>query len=213
LNGTPETPLPEVWLARHGETEWTVSRRHTGSTDIPLTRRGREQAKALAPSFDGIEFDLVLSSPASRAIETAELAGFEPEIEPRLHEWDYGEYEGLTTAEIHQTRPDWFLFRDGCPGGEDPTGIGQRLEPLLDEIRARGDRRIVLFGHAHCFRALAGCWLGLGAESGRAFTLGTASLSVIGVEHDRPAIVHWNTVPLVPAPTPATTMDATGQTR
>lgn len=205
--------LPEIWLARHGETEWTVSRRHTGSTDIPLTDRGREQARSLGSSFEDIEFDLVLSSPASRAIETAGLAGLQPVIEPRLHEWDYGEYEGLTTAEIQVERPDWFLFRDGCPGGEDPTGIGQRLEPLLDELRARDGQRIVLFGHAHCFRALAGCWLGLGAESGRALTLGTASLSVMGVEHGRAAIVHWNTLPLVKAPTPATTLDATGQKR
>lgn len=200
-------------MARHGETEWTLSRRHTGSTDIPLTDRGREQARALSQSFDGIRFDLVLSSPARRAVETAELAGLGPKIDERLREWDYGEYEGLTTAEIHQERPGWFLFRDGCPGGEDPTGIGQRLEPLLDELRQRSGQRILLFGHAHCFRALAGCWLGLGAESGRALTLGTASLSVIGVEHDRPAIAHWNTVPLVKSPTPETMLDATRQSR
>jgi len=204
-----DTPPPEIWLARHGETEWTASRRHTGSTDIPLTDRGREQACALLPSFEGIDFDLVLSSPASRAVETAELAGFEPDIDERLREWDYGDYEGLTTAEIQRDRPGWFLFRDGCPNGEDPTGIGQRLEPLLDELRGRTGQRIALFGHAHCFRALAGCWLGLGAEAGRALTLGTASLSVIGVEHGRPAIAHWNAVPLVKSPTPASTLDAT----
>ncbi len=204
-----DTPPPELWLARHGETEWTVSRQHTGSTDIPLTERGREQARALLPSFEGIDFDLVLSSPASRAVETAELAGFEPDIDERLREWDYGDYEGLTTAEIQRDRPGWFLFRDGCPNGEDPTGIGQRLEPLLDELRGRTGQRIALFGHAHCFRALAGCWLGLGAEAGRALTLGTASLSVIGSEHGRPAIAHWNAVPLVKSPTPASTLDAT----
>lgn len=208
-----DSSLPEIWLARHGETEWTLSRRHTGSTDIPLTDKGREQARDLAASFAGIDFDLVLSSPASRAIETAELAGLKPEIDERLREWNYGEYEGLTTAEIQQERPEWFLFRDGCPGGEDPTGIGQRLEPLLDELRQRSGQRIALFGHAHCFRALAGCWLGLGAEAGRALTLGTASLSVIGVEHERPAIAHWNAVPLVKSPTPASTLDATRQSR
>lgn len=206
-------PPPELWLARHGETEWTTSRRHTGSTDIPLTEEGRRQASALAPRFEGIEFDLVLSSPASRALETAELAGFEPQIEERLREWDYGEYEGLTTAQIHESRPEWFLFRDGCPDGEDPTGIGQRLEPLLEEMRQRSGQRIALFGHAHCFRALTGCWLGLGAEAGRALTLGTASLSVIGVEHDRPAIAHWNIVPLVQSPTPSSTLDATGHSQ
>jgi probable phosphoglycerate mutase len=209
LTDVLDTPPPELWLARHGETEWTVSRQHTGSTDIPLTERGREQARELLPSFEGIDFDLVLSSPASRAVETAELAGFEPEIDQRLREWDYGDYEGLTTVEIQRDRPEWFLFRDGCPNGEDPTGIGQRLEPLLDELRGMSGKRIARFGHAHCFRALAGCWLGLGAESGRALTLGTASLSVIGVEHGRPAIAHWNAVPLVKSPTPASTLDAT----
>jgi len=209
LTDVLDTPPPELWLARHGETEWTVSRQHTGSTDIPLTERGREQARELLPSFEGIDFDLVLSSPASRAVETAELAGFEPEIDQRLREWDYGDYEGMTTVEIQRDRPGWFLFRDGCPNGEDPTGIGQRLAPLLEELLGMSGQRIALFGHAHCFRALAGCWLGLGAEAGRALTLGTASLSVIGVEHGRPAIAHWNAVPLVKSPTPASTLDAT----
>ena len=213
MDATRGNPPPELWLARHGETEWTNTRRHTGSTDIPLTEQGRRQARALGPHFEGIGFDLVLSSPSSRAIETARLAGMEPATDERLREWDYGDYEGLTTVEIHESRPDWFLFRDGCPSGEDSTGIGQRLDPLLEELRERSGERIVLFGHAHCFRALAGCWLGLGAEAGCALTLGTASLSVIGVEHQRPAIAHWNIVPLVDSPTPASTMDATGQTR
>jgi broad specificity phosphatase PhoE len=202
--------IPELWLGRHGETEWTLSRRHTGTSDIPLTDRGREQARALGRSFEGIDFDLVLSSPMQRAEETGRLVGLEPTPDERLREWNYGEYEGLTTAEIQRDRPGWDLWRDGCPGGERAEDVAARLEPLLDELRTRGEIRVVLFGHAHCFRALAGTWLELGPQAGRALTLGTASLSVMGTEHGRPVIAHWNVVPLVErSPTPETTVDAT----
>jgi probable phosphoglycerate mutase len=201
--------FPEVWLARHGETEWTKTRQHTGTTDIPLTDRGRAQARALEPSFEGIEFELVLSSPMQRAEETARLVGLEPVPDERLMEWNYGEYEGRTTADIQRERPGWDLWRDGCPGGEQAEDVARRLEPLLDELSADPDRRVALFGHAHCFRVLAGSWLELGAMAGRALTLGTASLSVMATEHGRPVIAHWNTVPLERAPTPATMLDAT----
>jgi probable phosphoglycerate mutase len=208
---TADRGLPEIWLVRHGETEWTRSRRHTGTTDIALTERGRRQARALVPSFDGVHFDLVLSSPMQRAEETARLVGLEPRADDRLREWNYGEYEGRTTAEIHRERPGWDLWRDGCPGGERADDVGVRLEPLLQELRERADGRLVLFGHSHCFRVLAGCWLELGAEAGRALTIGTASLSVLAVEHGRPVIAHWNALPLERAPTPETTLDATRQ--
>ena len=133
--------LPEIWLGRHGETEWTIGRRHTGSTDVPLTDRGVEEAKRLGASFAGVEFGRVLSSPLSRALETARAAGLEPQIDERLVEWDYGEYEGRTTAQIKQERPDWDLWRDGCPGGESAADVAARLSPLLDELRERdGDR-------------------------------------------------------------------------
>jgi broad specificity phosphatase PhoE len=183
---------PELWLARHGETEWTVSGRHTGITDIPLTENGREQARGLARSLAAVSFDLVLSSPRQRAEETARLTGLEPEPEERLTEWNYGDYEGQTTAEIQRERPGWDLWRDGCPGGEQPADVAARLKPLLDRLREREGERIALFGHGHCFRALAGCWVELGVEAGRSLGLGTASLSVLGSEHGAPVIQLWN---------------------
>jgi len=186
--------LPEIWLGRHGETEWTISRQHTGTTDIPLTGRGREEAKLLGQSFADAEFDLVLSSPLSRAVDTARLTGLEPTLDVRLVEWDYGDYEGLTTAEIKRDRPDWDLWRDGCPGGETAADVGARLRPLLEELRAHDDGRVAIFGHGHCLRALAGSWLELGAEAGRALLLGTASLSIMSSEHGAPVITSWNLV-------------------
>ena len=186
--------LPEIWLGRHGETEWTISRRHTGTTDVPLTEGGREQAKTLGEHFARVEFDLILSSPMSRALETARIAGLEPIVDERLTEWDYGEYEGLTTAEIKRERPDWDLWRDGCPGGESAADVEARLEPLLGELRARDGGRIAIFGHGHCLRALTGCWLGLGPEGGRVLMLGTASLSIMATEHGGPVIATWNLV-------------------
>jgi probable phosphoglycerate mutase len=202
---------PEIWLVRHGETEWTLDRRHTGTTDIPLTDRGREQARRLAASFAGVEFGLALSSPMSRAEETARLAGLDATADARLVEWDYGEYEGRTTAEIREERPGWDLWRDGCPGGEDAGAVERRLEPLLEELRGRDRGRVALFGHAHCFRVLAASWVGLGAAGGRALMLGTASLSVLGVEHGGPVISRWNLAPLELAPAPASSGGAAGR--
>jgi probable phosphoglycerate mutase len=188
------TSLPAILLERHGETEWTISGQHTGTTDIPLTDRGREQARRLGESFAGVEFGLILSSPLRRAEETARLAGLEARADGRLVEWNYGEYEGRTTAEIKQERPEWDLWRDGCPGGETAADVGARLEPLLDELRDRDGGRIAIFGHGHCLRILAGCWLGLGPETGRSLLLGTASLSVMATEYESPVIASWNLV-------------------
>lgn len=185
-------PLPELWLARHGETAWTITRQHTGSTDIPLTERGERQARALGRLLAGIDFARVVSSPLARAAETARLAGFEaPERDERLREWDYGAYEGRTTADIVEKRPGWDLWRDGCPRGERAEDVADRLEPLLAGLRDAGGR-ILLFGHGHTLRVLAATWVRLGPCAGAALQLGTASLSVLGEEHERPTVVRWN---------------------
>jgi probable phosphoglycerate mutase len=184
-----------LFLARHGETEWTVTRRHTGNTDVPLTPVGELQAVELGQLLTGVEPDRVLSSPLTRAVATARLAGFEDRVEQvaALQEFDYGEYEGLTSDEIRAKRPDWDLFRDGCPGGETPAEVAARVRPLLDEIVTAG-RRVILFGHGHCLRILAATYLGLEPAAARHLFLDTASLSLLGTEHDWPAIRHWNQV-------------------
>jgi len=182
---------PELWLVRHGETEWTLSRRHTGTTDVPLTEHGREQAAALEPRLQGQSFDLVLSSPLSRAHETARLAGFEPELSDALVEMRYGEYEGITTAEIRLQRPDWDLWTDGNPGGETVNDVGVRVTAVFERIRSAGAKRVLVFGHGHCLRILAACWLGLPAREGRVLVLAPASVGVLGSEHDRAAVVSW----------------------
>jgi broad specificity phosphatase PhoE len=180
-------------LVRHGETEWTLSGQHTGSTDIPLTERGREQAREAGQRIAGLSFAVVLSSPLSRALETARLAGLGDEVQTRddLREWEYGEYEGLTSKEIRAQRPDWYLFGDGCPGGETAAEVGERVDRVIAEaLGAEGD--VVLFGHGHCLRVLTARWLGLPPEQGGRFALGTATVSVLGGEHDRPALWLWN---------------------
>lgn len=187
--------LPEVYLARHGETAWTVSRQHTGKTDIPLTEQGERNARSLGERLRGMTFARVFVSPLRRAGRTAELAGFgrQAEVCADLVEWDYGEYEGLTTAEIRRLRPDWELFRDGCPGGESVEAVGARADRVIERLRPI-EGRTVLFGHSHFFRVLAARWLGLSAGHGRFFLLGTASLSILGDEHsrDEPVIRLWN---------------------
>lgn len=184
-----------LFLARHGETEWTVTRRHTGSTDVPLTDAGELQAVELGQLLTGVEPDRVLSSPMHRALDTARLAGFEDQVEQvdALREFDYGEYEGLTSDQIRARRPDWDLFRDGCPGGETVEQVAARVKPLLDEIVTAG-RRVILFGHGHCLRILAATYLGLAPSNARYLFLDTASLSLLGSEHSWPAIRHWNQV-------------------
>jgi broad specificity phosphatase PhoE len=186
---------PLLYLARHGETEWTVTRRHTSRTDVPLTPTGEEQAQALGRLLAGLQVDRVLSSPMARALDTARLAGFGGLLEKvdALRELDYGDYEGLTTSQIREQRPGWDLFRDGCPGGETVADVAARMRPLLSEI-SQTDQTVVLFGHGHSLRILATTYLGLEPESARHLFLATASLSVLGSEHDWPAILHWNQV-------------------
>jgi len=187
--------LPEVYLARHGETAWTISRQHTGRTDIPLTARGEANARGLGARLKGETLDLVFVSPLGRTRRTCELAGFGARARPEadLLEWDYGAYEGRTTAEIRAERPGWHLFRDGCPGGESLEAVGTRADRVIARLKVAGGR-VILFGHSHFFRVLAARWLSLPATDARYFVLGTAALSVLGYEHalDEPAILLWN---------------------
>lgn len=188
--------LPEFWLVRHGETQWSASGRHTGLTDIPLNATGEERARALSRRLAGHTFAHVWTSPLARARRTCELAGFgdAAQVDPDLVEWDYGQYEGITTAQIRQDRPGWLLFRDGCPGGESLKTIGARADRVVARLRAaQGDA--ILFSSGHFLRVLAAQWLGLDAACGRLFLLGTASLSILGYEHnhpDEPVLKLWN---------------------
>jgi broad specificity phosphatase PhoE len=183
----------EMYLVRHGETEWSRARRHTGRTDLPLSPVGEAEAKALGQHLRGLEVDRVLSSPMTRAVTTARLAGFGDRLETSdaLLEFDYGDYEGLTTAQIRAARPGWDLFRDGCPGGETVETAAGRARALLADLAASGGRAL-LFSHGHLLRILAACNLGLPPGAARHLFLGTASLSVLGDEHEWPAIMLWN---------------------
>ena len=188
--------LPIVYLARHGETAWTISRQHTGLTDLPLTERGERTARRLGERLKGLTFANVLTSPLQRAARTCELAGFEAlaEIEKDLVEWDYGQYEGRRTAEIRAERPDWELFRDGCPGGESPQQVSVRADRVVKRLREVSGN-VLIFTSGHFMRVLATRWLGLEPSVNcRFFMLSTASLSALGYEHDvaRPVIRLWN---------------------
>ena len=187
--------LPVIYLARHGETAWSLSGQHTGRTDLPLTEGGERNARALGVRLRGLLFAKVFTSPLQRAAHTCDLAGFgnAAERDPDLMEWDYGEYEGRRTAEIHVERPDWQLFRDGCPGGESPAEIGARADRVVRQVRAvAGD--VLLFSSGHFLRVLAARWLGLESAGGRYLLLGTAALCILGYEHNlsEPAIRLWN---------------------
>jgi broad specificity phosphatase PhoE len=187
--------LPTIYLARHGETAWSLSGQHTGLTDLPLTARGECNARLLGERLKGLEFARVFSSPLQRAYRTCELAGFgaTAEIDRDLVEWDYGEYEGLRTSDIRAIRPDWVLFRDGFPGGESFDDIGRRADRVVTRLRASGST-VLLFSSAHFLRILAARWLGLEPQAARYFLLGTASLSTLTYEHNvsEPAIGLWN---------------------
>jgi len=188
--------LPIVYLARHGETAWTISGQHTGLTDLPLTDRGERTARRLGERLKGLTFSLVLTSPLQRAARTCELAGFKPvaDVDKDLVEWNYGQYEGRRTAEIRAERPDWELFRDGCPGGESPQQVSERADRIVRRVRAAAGHTL-LFTSGHFLRVLAARWLGLEASVNcRFFMLSTASLSALGYEHDRsrPVIRLWN---------------------
>jgi probable phosphoglycerate mutase len=187
--------LSVVYLARHGETAWSLSGQHTGRTDLPLTERGERNAGALGQRLRGLTFTKVFTSPLRRAVRTCELAGFASaaEIDPDLVEWDYGQYEGRRTAEIRAERPDWEQFRDGCPGGESPDQIAARADRVGGRLRAvKGD--VLVFSHGHFLRVLAARWLGLDAAGGRYLLLDTASLSALGYEFHQtePVIRLWN---------------------
>ena len=187
--------LPIVYLARHGETAWTLSGQHTGLTDLPLTERGERNARRLEERLRGVAFAKVFTSPLQRAMRTCELAGFGTlaEIDRDLLEWNYGEYEGRLTADIHRERPDWQLFRDGCPGGESPNEVGTRADRAVKRMRAvEGD--VLVFSSAHFLRVFAARWLGLDAAFGRYFVLSTASVSALGYEHNlsEPVIRLWD---------------------
>ncbi len=190
--------LPVVYLARHGETAWTISRQHTGVTDLPLTAQGEAQALRLGERLEGLMVAAVLTSPLRRAVRTCELAGFgsAAEVEPDLLEWNYGAYEGRTSADILAERPDWQLFRDGCPEGESPDQVGARADRVIRRVRAIGGD-VLLFSSGHFLRVFAARWLGLNPGAGRYFLLGTASLSAMGYEHDRsePVIRLWDEMP------------------
>jgi broad specificity phosphatase PhoE len=187
--------FPEIWLVRHGETEWSLSGRHTGRSDIPLTPNGEEAARKLAPRLEGRSFSAVWSSPSQRARNTCRLAGFDAgaAVKADLAEWDYGAYEGITTKEILAGRPGWQLFRDGCPNGEAAADVGARADNIVAQLR-EVDSPILIFSSSHFLRVLAARWLGLPPEDGARFILDTASVSVLGYEHDRtePVIRRWN---------------------
>lgn len=187
--------LSTVYLARHGETAWSISGQHTGLTDIPLTERGERNARRLGDRLSGLIFTKVFTSPLQRAARTCELAGFgkAAQVEKDLLEWNYGEYEGRRSADIHAERPDWNLFRDGCPGGETPEQVGFRADRVVQQLRRlQGD--LLLFSSGHFLRVLAARWLGLEPAAGRLFLLSTASLSALSYEHrlSEPAIRLWD---------------------
>jgi probable phosphoglycerate mutase len=178
-----------IVLARHGETAWSAAGKHTSTTDLPLTERGREAARGLGARLAGREFALVLASPRRRAVDTARLAGYEPELEPDLVELDYGPYEGRTTAEIREERPGWTVWED--PGGETLAQAAARADRVIARaLAAEGD--VALFAHGHILRILGARWLGLPPERGASFKLGTASLSELGFERETRAFESWN---------------------
>ena len=187
--------LPVIYLARHGETAWTLSGQHTGLTDIPLTARGERNARRLQIRLRGLQFAKVFTSPLQRALRTCDLAGFGSlaELDHDLVEWNYGEYEGRITAEIHNERPDWRLFRDGCPGGETAKDVADRADRIITRVR-RVSGNVLIFSSAHFLRVLAARWLGLAPEMGKCFVLSTASISALGYEHDlsEPVIRLWD---------------------
>jgi broad specificity phosphatase PhoE len=183
----------EVVLVRHGETEWSRDLRHTGRTDVPLTDEGRRQAERLRGALGEWSFTRVLASPLGRALDTCRLAGFGDRAEPRdaLLEWDYGEYEGLTTAQIREQRPGWNLWRDGCPGGETAADMGARVDPMVAELKA-SEGHVVVFAHGHLLRVLAARWVELPPEAGARLWLATATISVLGFERETATLRRWN---------------------
>ena len=187
---------PRLYLVRHGETEWARLGRHTGRTDVPLTEAGRVQARAIADRLAGVRLGRVLSSPLSRALETARLAGYGDvvEVEPDLAEWDYGAYEGRTTPEIRQSVRGWTIWEEGPRGGESAADVTARVDRVLAALDG-AEGNVALFAHGHVLRVLAARWLGLPASEGRRFALGTATVSVLGWEREARVVERWNEAP------------------
>jgi broad specificity phosphatase PhoE len=188
-----------LYLIRHGETAWSLSGQHTGHTDIPLTARGEQDARALTEGLRAVSFGRVFTSPRQRARRTCELVGLDAtaQIEPDLAEWDYGDYEGQRSADIRSRRPNWNLFRDGCPHGESPADVSDRADRLITQLRAM-QGNIAVFSHGHFGRVLAARWIGLPVSQAQHFLLTTASVSILGYEQnstEESAIVLWNAVP------------------
>jgi len=186
---------PEIWLLRHGATEWALNGRHTGSSDIPLLPQGEAEARALAPLLGQQAFDAVYTSPLQRARRTCDLAGLgqQARLEPDLREWDYGRYEGITTAEIRRTVPNWTVFSHPCPDGESLEDVQQRCVRLLARLVAEHPGgTVALFAHGHILRSLAGCWLGLGVAGGALLVLNTGSFCVLGSEREQRTLLRWN---------------------
>lgn len=184
--------LHEVWLVRHGETEWSRDHKHTSVTELPLTDVGVGVAQGLRDRLAGHDFALVLASPRHRARHTAELAGFaDAEVDEDLVEWAYGDYEGITTVEIRETVPGWTVWTHPTPGGETADAVATRLDRVIDRARSAGGT-VLLFGHGHALRALTARWLGLSANDGRLFRLDTATVSVLGYERETPVLLSWN---------------------
>ena len=187
----------EIVLVRHGETEWSASGKHTSRTDLPLTEAGRERATSLGPILSRRSFSLVLVSPLRRARETCELAdlGARAEVNDDLREWEYGAYEGVTTAEIREHNPDWVLWRDGCPDGELPAQVGERADRVLERLRESVDRAggdAIVFAHGHILRVIAARWIGLPVSGGARLALSAGSISVLGFERETEVIRLWN---------------------
>jgi probable phosphoglycerate mutase len=192
-----QQPPGEVFLIRHGETEWSLSGQHTGSTDIPLTDHGEAAARLLAPVLADRDFSLVLCSPLQRARRTCELAGLggQATIDPDLAEWNYGSYEGLTPAAIREQHPGWLVFRDGCPAGESPAEMGERVDRVISRVRQNGGR-VALFAHGHVFRVFVARWIELSPSHGAHFLLDTSTLTILSYYRGIPAVKCWN-APLV----------------
>jgi broad specificity phosphatase PhoE len=190
--GTMTPMADEVWLVRHGETEWSRDGRHTSTTDLTLTEEGRRVAAALRGRLDATTFALVLTSPRERARETARLAGYaDPEVDDDLAEWDYGDLEGLTSEQIRQTYPGWTIWDGPWPGGETADQVAQRFDRVVARCRA-ADGRVLLFSHGHALRVLAARWLGLAVAEGRHLFLDTATVSVLGEDRGTPVVLRWN---------------------
>ncbi|MEO5652345.1 MAG: histidine phosphatase family protein [Marmoricola sp.] len=185
-------PTGELWVIRHGETEWSRDGRHTSRTDLDLTSAGEVVARQLAERLDGVEFDLVLTSPRLRARRTAELAGqTTAEVDEDLTEWDYGDYEGITTPTIREDVPGWSVWTHPSPGGESADEVSERLDRVVDRVRSDGGR-VLVFSHGHASRALAARWLGLPVQDGQLFTLDTATVSVLAYDRGSPVVARWN---------------------